>query len=129
MLGLRIKDFAEQDNIQLRHPVCFECFDEILKQLEYKVKSQEEERKMYKIELQRIEEELKAGDGSSDQDLLRELQALEETERGLDIALEGVERQEKTQQAMLNNLEKSKSSIEQQEKSIWRKVNDYEKEL
>jgi hypothetical protein len=30
---------------------------------------------------------------------------------------------------MLNNLEKSKSAIEQQEKTIWRKVNDYEKEL
>ena len=97
MLGLRIKDFADQENIQLRHPVCFECFDEILKQLEHKVRSQEEERKMYKAELQKIEEELKANEGTSDLDLLRELQALEETERGLDIALEGIERQEKTQ--------------------------------
>ena len=35
ILALRIKDFAdEKKNIQLRHPVCFECFGEILKQLE-----------------------------------------------------------------------------------------------
>lgn len=39
LLGLRIKDFVDQKNIQLKHPVCFECFEEILKQLEYKVKS------------------------------------------------------------------------------------------
>jgi len=51
---------------------------------------------MYKAELQKIEEELKANEGTSDLDLLRELQALEETERSLDIALEGIERQEKT---------------------------------
>jgi hypothetical protein len=31
MKGLRIKDFAEQKNIQLKHPVCFDCFEEILK--------------------------------------------------------------------------------------------------
>jgi hypothetical protein len=33
--NLRIKDFADAvtvaKNIQLKHPVCFECFDEILK--------------------------------------------------------------------------------------------------
>jgi hypothetical protein len=39
MLALRIKDFADQSNIQLKHPICFECFEEILKQQEYKVKS------------------------------------------------------------------------------------------
>ena len=32
MLTLRIKDFASEKNIQLKHPICFECFDEILKQ-------------------------------------------------------------------------------------------------
>ena len=32
MLTLRIKDFASERNIQLKHPICFECFDEILKQ-------------------------------------------------------------------------------------------------
>jgi len=127
--GLRIKDFAEQPSIQLKHPVCFECFEEILKQMEFKVKSQEQERDMYKAELQRIEDELALGGGRQDDELLRELQALEEKERGLDKALEGVEKQEKTQQAMLKDLDRSKGAIQAQEDSIWRKVNDYEKEL
>lgn len=53
MKGLRIKDFSDlaTKNIQLRHPVCFECFEEILKQLEFKVKNQESEREMYRSEL------------------------------------------------------------------------------
>jgi hypothetical protein len=41
MVALRIKDFIEQKNIELKHPICFDCFSEILLQLEYKVKSQE----------------------------------------------------------------------------------------
>ena len=57
--GLKIKDFAhlasESHNVQLRHPVCFDCFEEILKQLDFKVKSQEQERDMYKQELNLIE--------------------------------------------------------------------------
>ena len=51
---------------------------------------------MYKAELQRIEQELAASGGRQDDDLLRELQSLEETERSLDQALDGVEKQEKT---------------------------------
>ena len=41
MLSLRIKDFADLKNLQvkLKHPVCFECFDEILKNLDEKVKN------------------------------------------------------------------------------------------
>ena len=50
LLSLRIKDFADLKNlhVHLKHPVCFECFDEILKLLEEKVKNQEAERDMYK---------------------------------------------------------------------------------
>ena len=129
MLALRIKDFAEQKAIQLKHPVCFECFGEILKQLEYKVKSQEQERDMYKAELQAIEQELAESDSAKDDELLRELEALEETERELDRGLAEVEKQEATQQKMMSGLDKSKGVIQAQEEQIWQKVNDYEREL
>ena len=72
-MALRIKDFAEQKSIQLRHPVCFECFGEILKNLEQKVKNEEQQRDMYKAELQEIERELKEADDVQDEQLLEEL--------------------------------------------------------
>jgi hypothetical protein len=109
--------------------VCFECFGEILKQLEYKVKSQEQERDMYKAELQAIEQELAESDSAKDDELLRELEALEETERELDRGLAEVEKQEMTQQKMMAGLDKSKGVIQAQEEQIWQKVNDYEREL
>ena len=37
MLALRLKDFADLKTVQLKHPVCFECFEEVLKHLEGKV--------------------------------------------------------------------------------------------
>lgn len=129
MLALRIKDFAEQKTIQLKHPVCFECFEEILKQLEYKVKSQEQERDMYKAELQAIEKELAEADGVQDDELLRELQALEESERELDKGLADVAAQEAAQETMMAGLDASKGVIHAQEEQIWQKVNDYEREL
>lgn len=109
--------------------MCFECFGEILKQLEYKVKSQEQERDMYKAELQAIEQELAESDSAKDDELLRELEALEETERELDRGLAEVEKQEMTQQKMMAGLDKSKGVIQAQEEQIWQKVNDYEREL
>lgn len=57
---LRIKDFADAvpKNVTLRHPVCLECFGEILKQLEFRVRTQEQEKDMYQAELLSIEAEL-----------------------------------------------------------------------
>ena len=95
LLALRIKDFANQQNIQLKHPVCFECFAEILKHLEDKVKSHEEERDMYKNELQEIEKELAEAENLKDEEMLKELRELEEKERELDKGLEDIAKQEK----------------------------------
>lgn len=129
LLALRIKDFANQSNIQLKHPVCFECFSEILKQLEDKVKSHEEERDMYKEELQEIEKELAEAENLKDEEMLKELKALEEQERELDKGLEDIAKQEAEQEKMMENLSKSKEVIHSQENDIWSKVNDYEREL
>lgn len=83
---LRIKDFADAvpKNISLRHPVCFECFGEILKQLEFRVKSQEHEKDMYQAELKSIEAELVTCGQKGEPELLEELQKLEAEERKLD---------------------------------------------
>lgn len=84
---------------------------------------------MYKAELQAIEQELAESDSAKDDELLRELEALEETERELDRGLAEVEKQEMTQQKMMAGLDKSKGVIQAQEEQIWQKVNDYEREL
>ena len=42
----------------LKQPICFECFEEILKQLGEKVSQEEAERDMYRAELTTIEGEL-----------------------------------------------------------------------
>lgn len=98
--SLKIKDFADAvtaaKNIQLKHPVCFECFDEILKQLEFKVKSQEQERDMYKQELSRIEEELSTSGARAEKEMLDELLKLEEEEGRLDQALDDAFKHEAT---------------------------------
>ena len=129
MVALRIKDFAEQKNIELKHPVCFDCFGEILNQLEYRVKSQEQERDMYKEELKKMEEELAEHEDVQDEDLRRELAFLEQQEKDLDAQISDVVKKEQTQESMLKNLTKSKSAIHDKENEIWQKVNDYEREL
>lgn len=83
---------------------------------------------MYKAELQNIERELLES-GRYDEDLVTELADLEEQEKGLDKALAELEAQEKAQKDKVAELSGSKKEIEEQESAIWRKVNDYEREL
>ena len=102
-------------NIQLKHPVCFECFVEILKQLEFKVKSQEQERDMYKQELATIEKELASSGARGEKELLEELLKLEMEEDKLDKDLESAKKQEENQAGMIEKLTLSKEDIKTQE--------------
>ena len=56
--ALKIKDFADNPNLVLKQPICFECFDEILKKLGDRVSAEEAERDMYRQELVSIEQEM-----------------------------------------------------------------------
>lgn len=86
MKSLKIKDFAEQRNLALKQPVCFDCFTEILRQMETTVNAQEKERDMYKNELQALEQEFHSlGRETQLQD---ELSRLEAEERDLDEQIE-----------------------------------------
>ena len=127
-LALRLKDFSDQTNVFLKHPVCFECFGEILKQQEYKVQSQEKERNKFKEQLDLIEKELKEAEGPGDQELLKELQDLEKEEKELDEKLSKLAKEEEQQNQSLKYLEKERDNIQKKEEEIWQKVNDYEKE-
>ena len=84
---------------------------------------------MYKEELENMEKELAEAEGAQDDELLKELQALEQQEKELDKGLEDIKKQELTQEKMLKNLKKSKGRIQAQEQEIWQKMNDYEREL
>lgn len=59
---LKIKDFLDDSRkgkqVALKHPVCLECFDEILKQLEGTILNQEAQSKKYKEQLLKINREL-----------------------------------------------------------------------
>lgn len=128
---LRIKDFADAvpKNITLRHPVCLECFAEILKQLEFRVKSQEQEKDMYQAELLSIEAELATSGQKGEFELLEELQKLEAEEKRLDEQLDDLKKEESAHEKMISDLTKSKNDIKVQEGSLWQDVNSYEREL
>lgn len=64
--------------MQLKYPVCFECFDCIIKTLENKIHSEESERDLYVKEFQKIEKKLSTLQNVNESDLEAELKALEQ---------------------------------------------------
>jgi hypothetical protein len=55
---LTIKDLAEGQNLQIKYPVCFECFDYVITRMDTKIQSKEKERELYLKELAKLEGKL-----------------------------------------------------------------------
>ncbi len=64
---MKIRDLAEagrnpteegQSSIQLKYPVCLDCFEEIIKGIECKIHKHENERDVYMKELIKIEKKI-----------------------------------------------------------------------
>ncbi len=112
----------------MRHPVCLECFGEILKQLDEKVIRNRKERDMYQEELRKLENELAACDDAQDEKLMEELAELERQEKDLDTQLADIEQQEDKLDLRIDELQESKNKVLDEEKKIWETMNAYERE-
>lgn len=80
---LKIKDLVEcnpPQQLQVKYPVCFECFDSIIGKLETKITGQEQERDMYMKEIKKIEDKLAKLSTVEESELEAELKALEAEE-------------------------------------------------
>jgi hypothetical protein len=87
---LKIKDLVDappNTQLQLRYPVCFECFDTIIKKLEWKIQGQEKERDIYVREIKKLEARLAKVAAVDEAELEAELRALEAEEQELDKRL------------------------------------------
>lgn len=76
---------VEGKNLQLKYPVCFECFDSIIMKLGNKIHSQESERDIYMTQLSKLEAKLAAA--KTESELEAELKELETEEQNLDKEL------------------------------------------
>mmetsp|Transcript_12953 Transcript_12953/g.21914 ORF Transcript_12953/g.21914 Transcript_12953/m.21914 type:complete len:235 (+) Transcript_12953:218-922(+) len=127
--SLKIKDLAEQQNIQLRHPLCFECFGEILAKLKFKIKKYEAEKKFFKEEIAQLDQELNQTEKYQTNLLQKELAELQLEEKKLLEEERKLDEEERQQTDLIRTLEGTKSEIESQERVMWLKMNDYEKDL
>ncbi len=126
---LKIKDLVECKSLQLKYPVCFDCFSTIIARLESKIQNKESERDVYMKELQKIEKKLGLLNQASDSELEAELRTLEAEEQELDKLLQKQEEEEKSNESEFEKLTKQKESLQHEEKTFWRDVNNYEKNL
>eukprot|EP00347_Sterkiella_histriomuscorum_P012786 403367229 len=129
---LKIKDLVETgqaQQLQLKYPICFECFDCIIKRLYEKIHGEEEDMGLYVKELQKVEKKLSALQNVNESDLEQELKQLEQEDQELDKVLAEINLDEKNNQEELQRLQKAKDSLQSEEKQFWRDVNNYEKNL
>lgn len=82
---LLVRDLVDSNianGLQLSHPICFECFDKILKQLDSKIKDQEDECNQYATHLVQLERAVSSQKKVQHDPI--EVKKLEDEERELD---------------------------------------------
>ena len=107
------------------HPLCEECTDTLLDQLDQQLKITEDELKDYKIFLDKLNDKQ-----TLDAEMLStELDKLRKEEAELISKLKEVEKErEKVSEKMEKERERSKQ-LEEEEKKYWTDYNDYQKEF
>ena len=136
---LKIKDLVEASsgpqqgsisNLQLKYPVCLECFENIIRAIETKIHQQEAERDIYMRELVKIKKKIgKSSDNSDEAKLAAELRMLEAEEQELDKQLKKLDEEAKVNEKEVERLKGSKATLENEDVQFWRDVNNYEKNL
>jgi hypothetical protein len=90
---LRIRDLVEagrtsdedgQSNIQIKYPVCLDCFELIIKGVEGKIAKHEAERDIFMKEIAKVEGKIQKAKGQEEAALEAELRMLEAEEQELD---------------------------------------------
>ena len=98
---LRVKDLVSGGSegqgaaqVQLRYPVCFDCFEQIIRGLDIKILQKEAERDIYIRELKKLESKLIKAKSLDESKLLAELRLLEAEEAELDKELQKLDQEE-----------------------------------
>ncbi len=135
---MRVRDLIEAkpqsdgsgaSSIQLKYPVCFDCFDLIIGGLNTKIGKQEKLRDTYMSELLKIEKKIDRL-GKEDQGALEaELRILEAEEAELDRQIELLDQESTQNENEFERLQATKASLQSEEQKFWRDVNNYEKNL
>lgn len=80
-------DPAGAAQVQLRYPVCFDCFEQIIQGLDLKIKQKESERDIYMRGLTKMEAKITKARGQDESKVKAELTMLELEEKELDKEL------------------------------------------
>jgi septal ring factor EnvC (AmiA/AmiB activator) len=91
----RSADEDGQSNIQIKYPVCLDCFELIIRGVETKIHKHEGERDVYMRELSKIEKKIQKAKTQDESAMEAELRMLEAEEEELDAQLERLEEEEK----------------------------------
>lgn len=117
---LKIRDLVEAAKtadaqghtaIQVKYPVCLDCFEMIVLGMEQRIHKEEAERDIYMRELQKIEKKIKEAEAIDESALEAELRILEAEEQELDKQLANLEEEDKSNQNELMRLEGTKASL------------------
>ena len=132
---LHIRDIVEsnleENGLQVKYPVCFECFDKILANLDEKTKEKENQSQIYGQQLNQLEQDLnlkisqQERNASTEQE--REKAKLEAELAELDKELQGLELEEKKQLDRIDSFKSYKNNIQKEENHFWTEFNEYEK--
>ncbi|XP_031572939.1 beclin-1-like [Actinia tenebrosa] len=114
---------SEQSDID--HPLCEECTDTLLDQLDKQLKTTEEEFSSYKEFLHKLNEQQLAGDES----LSKELEELQKEEADLIAQLEKVEEERKKVSEALENEKQTSRKLDDAEKAFYIEYCEYQREL
>lgn len=119
-----------KSSLMLQYPVCFTCFDLILKKLDIAIKDQNEELAVYMEQLRMLEVEIQnRKQEENDPETKEELEKLNKEELELDAELAKIEEEEKRLEKQLKDFEKQKDSIRDEENAFWSEFNRYERDL
>ncbi|XP_063953505.1 beclin-1-like [Lytechinus pictus] len=109
------------------HPLCEECTDSLLDQLDQQLKITEDECKHYRESLEKLTEA--EGHGESNEDLEKELLKLEEEEKEMIKQLEGIEQERRDIQEEMKKQQNEQQELKLEEERYWQDYNEYKRQL
>ncbi len=113
---------------RLDHPLCEECTDGLLEDMNSRLRQAEREAQAYQRHLQQMEKETEEGDSQVEQ-LRRELEGLEAEEEGLVADLERLRGEQERAEEEFRSQTAARDRLEQEEIRYWKEYSRYKREL
>lgn len=111
---------------EIDHPLCEECTDNLLDQLDNQLKITEDECKDYREFLENLDSVHTEEDGSN---LDAELQQLQAEEQSLRQQLQNLEREQEHTEALLEKEREISQKLEDEEDKYWKEYNEYKRQV